>query len=113
MAYTKLATLVANVTTAAAAWGNSVMSEIKGAAEGIPLHDVDVVIAWSGFTPTSVTYTDNDADASYDVDCVSTITWSGFQPTQIAHVFDKLSVTQTEALTWSGFQCTAITRTLS
>ena len=117
MAYGKTAVVTANVTAVLAEQYNSMMAELKAAAEGIPTHDVDMVLVWTGNQLDTITITDNSpaGDAGYDITAVTTITWVAGKPTSIATVFNagEMNITMTEAITWSGNTVTAIGRTLS
>ncbi|KKM64726.1 hypothetical protein LCGC14_1498480 [marine sediment metagenome] len=96
---------------------NSLMAECKAAVEGIPTHDVDVVIAYNGFLINTVTITDNSpaGDAGFDITAVSTYTYTGFKVTEIATVFSagEMNITMTETYGYDGFKLTSIGRTLS
>jgi Tfp pilus assembly protein PilV len=117
MAYTKTAVVTKDVTTATAVQYNSLMAEVKAAMDGIPTHDVDMVLSWTGNQLDTITATDNSpaGDAGFDVTRVTTITWVGGKPTSFATVFSagEMNITMTEAITWSGNTVTAIGRTLS
>lgn len=117
MAYTKTAKVTDNVTNVLAEQYNSMMAEMKAAAEGIPLHDVDAVMAYNGWKINTITLTDNSpaGDAGYDITMVATFTWTGNKVTQIAYVFNagEMNVTMTEVFTYTGWKCTAIGRTLT
>jgi len=117
MAYSKTVAVVPNVTTAQAAQYNSLMAEVKAAAEGIPTHDVDMVLAWTGSQLDTITYTDNSptGDAGYDITSVITLTWVADEVTQVVTVFNvgEMNITMTEVITWVGGVPTAIGRTLS
>ena len=88
MAYAKTAAVVAGDTTALAAQYNSIMAEMKAAAEGIPTHDVDIAIAYTGFKINTITLTDNSpaGDAGFDITAVGTYAYTGFKVTSIAWV---------------------------
>ena len=115
IAYAKTSEVTPGITTAAAQQYNSLMAEAKGAAEGIPLHDVDIVIAYTGFKINTITLTDNSGDTPYIITAVGTATYTGFKLTQIAWVFDagEMNVTMTEVFSYTGFQLTGVARTLS
>ena len=117
MAYSKTVAVVPNVTTAQAAQYNSLMAEVKAAAEGIPTHDVDMVLAWAGSELNTITYTDNSpaGDAGFDITSVITLTWASNEVTQVVTVFSagEMNITVTEAITWVGGVPTAIGRTIS
>ena len=117
MAYTKTSKVTANITTVQAEHHNSMMAELKAAAEAIPTHDVDMTLSWTGNQLDTITITDNSpaGDAGYDITAVTTITWAGGKPTSFATVFNagEMNITVTEAITWSGNTVTAIGRTLS
>ena len=105
------------VTDVKAVQYNSLMAECKAAAEGIPTHDIDLVIAYNGFKIDTITGTDNSpaGDAGFDITFVATYTYTGFKVTQIAWVFNagELNFTMTEVFTYTGFKMTAVARTLS
>ena len=115
--YTMTAKVIAAVTNVLADQYNSMMAESKAAAEGLPTHDVDIVIAYTGFKINTITFTDNSpaGDAGFDITNVTTYTYTGFKPTTITTVFGaaEMNVTMTQALTYTGFKLTAIGRTLS
>ncbi len=118
--YTKTANVVGGTTNALAPQYNSMMAEMKAAAEGIPMHDVDIVIAYTGGTgndlPETITATDNSGDTPFIITLVGTITYDGSdRPTQVAWVFDagEINITMTEAFTYTGDDITTIGRTLS
>lgn len=117
MSYARTAAVTDNVTTVLAAQYNSMMAELKAAAESIPTHDVDMVLSWTGNQLDTITITDNSpaGDAGYDITAVTTITWVAGKPTQFVTVFSaaEMNVTMTEAITWVGNTVTAIGRTLS
>jgi len=117
MAYTKTAAVVANITNAQAVQYNSLMAEVKAAAEGIPTHDVDMVLAWTGTQLDTVTLTDNSpaGDAGFDITAVSTLTWAAGKVTTVTTVFSagEMNITMTEALTYTGDNLTGVGRTLS
>ncbi len=117
MAYTKTAVVTAGVTTAAAVQYNSLMAELKAAAEGIPTHDVDIVIAYTGWKINTITITDNSpaGDAGYDITLVGTASYTGNKLTSMAWVFSagEMNITMTEAFTFTGNKLTSIGRTLS
>jgi len=117
MAYTITAAVVAGTTNALAVQYNSMMAEMKAAAEGIPTHDVDKVIAYTGNKINTITITDNSpaGDAGYDITLVATFTYTGFKVTQIAWVFNagEMNITMTEVFTYTGYNVTAVGRTLS
>ena len=116
-AYVKTALRVKNVDTIKAEHLNSLMAEVKAAAEGIPTHDVDIATAYTGNKINTITLTDNSpsGDAGFDITAVGTPTYSGFKITQIAWVFNagELNFTMTEVFTYVGFNNTAIARTLT
>ena len=117
MSYTKIAKVTDGVTTVIAEHYNSMMAELKAAADSIPTHDVDMVLSWTANQLDTITYTDNSpaGDAGYDITAVTTLTWAGGKPTSIVTVFSagELNITMTEAITWSGNTVTGIGRTLS
>ena len=117
MAYTKTAAVTANVTTVQAEHHNSMMAELKAAAEGIPTHDVDIAIAYTGNNINTVTYTDASpaGDAGYDITAVATFTYTGSRVTTIATVFNagEMNFTMTEVLGYTGDQLTSVGRTIS
>ena len=96
---------------------NSLMAECKAAVEGIPTHNVDVVIAYNGWLINTVTITDNSpaGDAGFDITCVGTYTYTGFKLTQIVWVFDagEMNIKVTEVFTFTGFFVTAIATTIT
>ena len=117
MSYTKTAVVTSGVTNVNADQYNSMMAEMKSAAEGIPTHDVDIVIAYTGNKISTITLTDNSpaGDAGFDITAVMTFSYTGWKVTQIATVFDagELNFTVTEVFSYTGFNCTGIARTLS
>ena len=117
MAYTKTAKVTDGVTQVLAVQYNSLMAEVKAATEGIPTHDVDMVLAWTANQLDTITMTDNSpvGDAGFDITSVVTITWVAGKPSTIVTVFSvgEMNITMTETLTWSGNTVTAIGRTLS
>ena len=117
MAYIKTAKVTNNETDVLAVQYNSMMAELKSAAEGIPTHDVDMVLAWTGNQLDTITITDNSpvGDAGYDITAVTTLTWVTGKVTTVATVFDagEMNVTMTEALTYTGNNLTGIGRTLT
>ncbi len=117
MAYAKTAAVTAGTTNVLADQYNSMMAEMKAAAEGIPVHDVDMVIAYNGFKINTITITDNSpaGDAGFDITLVGTYTYTGFKVTQIAWVFSaaEMNITMTEVFGYTGFKVTTIGRTLS
>jgi len=117
MAYTKTAKVTDGVTTVLGVQYNSMMAEMKAAAEGIPTHDIDYVIAYTGNKINTITITDNSpaGDAGFDITLVATFTYTGWKVTQIAWVFNagEMNITQTEVFTYTGYNVTAIGRTLS
>jgi len=117
MAYTKTAVVTANVTTVAAVHHNSMMAELKAAAEGIPTHDSDYVIAYTGDKINTMTLTDNSpaGDAGYDITLVGTCSYTGEQLTSIAWVFSagELNITVTETYTYTSGKVTAIGRAIT
>ncbi len=117
MAYTKIAKVTDGTTTVLAEQYNSMMAELKAAAEGIPTHDVDMVLSWTGNQLNTITMTDNSpaGDAGYDITAVTTLTWVAGKVTTVATVFNagEMNITVTEALTWVGNTVTVIGRTLS
>ena len=117
MAYTRTAKVTDNVTDVLAVQYNSLMAEMKAAAEGIPTHDCDVVIAYTGWKISTITVTDNSpaGDAGYDVTLIGTATYTGNKLTTIAWVFNagEMNITMTEVFTYTGWKVTAIGRTLS
>jgi hypothetical protein len=117
MAYTKTAVVVDNVTDVLSVQYNSLMAEVKAAAEGIPTHDSDMVLGWTGNQLDTITMTDNSpvGDAGFDITSVTTLTWVAGKVTTVTTVFSagEMNITMTEALTWSGNTVTAIGRTLS
>lgn len=117
MAYTKLAAVTGGSSTATAVWANSVMAEIKAAVEGISLHDVDMVLAYTGSQLDTITLTDNSpaGDAGYDITSVITLTWIAGKVTQVVTVFaaGEMNVTVTEALGYTGNNLTSVGRTIS
>ena len=117
MAYTKTAAVIAGTTDALAAQYNSMMAEVKAAAEGIPTHDVDMVLAWTGSQLNTITMTDNSpaGDAGFDITAVTTLTWVAGKVTTVATVFNvgEMNITVTESLTYTGDNLTAIGRTLT
>jgi len=117
MAYSKTVAVVPNVTTAQAAQYNSLMAEVKAAAEGIPTHDVDMVLAWAGSELNTITYTDNSpaGDAGFDITSVTTLTWVGGKVTVATTVFSagEMNITVTETLTYTGDNVTGVGRTIS
>lgn len=117
MTYAITTKRTANVTTVQAAFHNSIMAEMKAAAEGIPTHDVDYVIAYTGANINTITITDNSpsGDAGYDITLVGTCSYTGSRLDSIAWVFDnsEMNITMTEAFTYTDGKVTAIARTLS
>lgn len=116
--YTKTAAVTNNVDDAEADQYNSLMAEMKAAAEGVPTHDCDIVLAYNADgTLNTITITDNSpaGDAGFDITLVGTCTWSGGVLTQIAWVFDagEMNKTMTEAFTYTSGKLTGIGRTLS
>jgi hypothetical protein len=117
MAYTRTAKVTDGITTVLAEQYNSMMAELKSAAEGIPTHDVDMVLAWTGSQLDTITFTDNSpaGDAGYDITAVTTLTWAGGKVTQVQTVFSagEMNITMTEALGYTGDNVTSIGRTLT
>ena len=115
MAYAKTTARTAGVTTVQAAFHNSILAELKAAAEGIPTHDLDYVIAYTGDNINTITITDNSGDSTYDATVVGTCSYTGSRLDSIAWVFDagEMNVTMTEAFTYTGNKVTSISRTLS
>ena len=117
MAYIKTAVVTANVTTATAVQYNSMMAELKAAAEGIPTHDVDIVIAYTGLKINTITVTDNSpaGGAGYDIKLIGAASYTGKKLTQMAWVFNagEMNVTMTEVFSYTGNKLTGIARTLS
>lgn len=117
MAYTLTAVVTDGVTTASAVQYNSLMAEMKAAAEGVPTHDCDVVIAYTGDNINTITVTDNSpaGDAGYDITLVGTCSYTGSRLDSIAWVFNagEMNITMTEAFTYTGDKVTSISRTLS
>ena len=117
MSYLRTSKVTDNVTTVLAEQYNSMMAEMKAAAEGMPTHDVDMVLAWTGDQLDTVTLTDNSpaGDAGYDITSVVTLTWTAGKVTQVQTVFSagEMNITMTEALTYTGDNVTTIGRTLS
>jgi len=102
-----------------AAQYNNLRAEVKAAAEGLQIgDDCDVALTLGGGPGSDqlsvITITDNQADASLDIDVAATMTLdaNGF-PTQIASVFSVLGITITSALTFTNGELTAIARTTS
>ncbi len=116
-AYSKTAAVDGGVTDILAAQYNSTMASLKAAAEGIPTHDVDIVIAYTGFKINTITITDNSpaGDAGFDITLVGTAAYTGFKLTSIAWVFNaaEMNITQTEAFGYTGFKLVSIGRTLT
>ena len=117
MAYTKTAAVTNNVDDAEADQYNSLMAEVKAAAEGISTHDCDYVLAYnSDGTLNTITITDNSpaGDAGFDITLVGTCTWSGGKLTQIAWVFNagEMNITQTEAFTYTAAESTPFKKSL-
>ncbi|MDO8715331.1 MAG: hypothetical protein Q7J73_00715 [Dehalococcoidales bacterium] len=117
MAYTRTSLVTDNVTTASAVQYNSMMAELKAAAEGIPTHDVDMVLAWTGSQLDTITITDNSpaGDAGFDITAVTTLTWAAGKVTTVATVFSagEMNITVTEALSYTDALVTGVGRTLS
>ena len=117
LAYTKTVKVADGETTAFADQYNSLMAEMKAAAEGIPTHDVDKVIAYTGNKINTITITDNSpaGDAGFDITLVGTFTYTGLKVAQIAWVFNagEMNTTWTEVFTYTGFNVTAVGRTSS
>ena len=117
MAYTKTAKVIDGTTNVLAVQYNSMMAELKAAAEGIPTHDVDMVLAWTGNQLDTITITDNSpaGDAGFDITAVTTLTWVTGKVTTVATVFSagEMNITMTEVLTYTGANLTGIGRTLS
>jgi len=122
MAYTKTAVVINNDTDILASQYNSLMAEMKAAAEGITTHDSDITIANTGGSgndlPEVITITDKSpaGDAGYDITVVTTITYDGSDlPTTITSVFDagEMNITMTEVISYTDGLPTAVARTLS
>jgi len=115
LAYSKTTARTAHSDTVTAAFHNSIMAELKAAAENITLHDVDKVIAYTGNKISTITITDNSATSGYDITAVMTFIYTGWKVTQIVTVFDvgEMNITVTEVFSYSGWKCTGIARTLS
>ena len=97
---------------------NDLRAEAKLAAEGIPTHDLDIVIAYTGGSdndlPETITATDNEADANLDISYVATITYDGSnRPTQTVFVFSVLGITLTEVYSYTADDITTIARTFT
>ncbi len=114
-AYAKTAAVNGGVTTGLAVQYNSLMAEMKAAAEGIPMHDVDIVIAYTGIKINTITITDNSGDTPFIITLVGTATYTGIKLTQMAWVFDagEINITMTEVFSYTGIKLTGIARTLS
>jgi hypothetical protein len=118
MPYTKSGLVVAGITDVLATQHNSLLAELKAAAESMVLHDSDVAITYAGGPeanlPDTVTFADAEGSTVYDIDAVQTVTYdANGKPTQVVTVFSRLGVTMTEVFTYTDDNITGIARTLS